>query len=418
MADSWAVDAAQAAGFEVASTTGLVEEALSGSRLHRLQRVVESADGKVVFADTGVKASMKLFDGVAGKEILIEALEEGAAGNNFDITLVLPADDNQAHALAITDTSAPTQATATLDPAGADNSLIWTAVPSGVDGNDLSVRYVLPTDTNVAVPLSVSVATNGQDVTVSLEVDTDGSTVLTTGTSLVADWAEAAAASGADLLMTPSASGTITGILAAVSKTMLTGGLDNPRTASVSLEVDTDGSTVLTTAAALVTAINDDNSMNDIVVASLGQSSGARQLLAKLTFVDLGSSEGDNLILTSKVNAAEFAAQIRRPRGKTELAATAVACELKPGNLIDIMVPAGKTLANIKTALEAVDAIDDLVTVTTAGTDTHVATFERIVSGQASRANRGETILTAATVESAISGVDSELVLRVEPAVA
>jgi hypothetical protein len=292
MADSRAVDAAQAAGFTVASTSGAVTGPVSAGALHRLQRIVETAGGEVEFTDNGVKASKTLYAGVAGKEIVVEADAVGTAGNAINIIIAVPADDNQAHAI---------------------------------------------------------------------------------------DYAEAG----------------------------------NDRT--VTLAVDTDGSTVLSTAADVVAKINADGTD---IHASLGGSYAAQSAKAYCIFEDIAQS-GDDLIFTGKTNGVGFTVSMREPRGRAEEALTSVTVSVDDKNSIRIIVPAGKTVANVKTAVEANTAANALVAVTTAGTTSHAVVVPgRTTTKAGSFANRGEVLATAVATQDLAGGTASAMTLRVTPAVA
>ena len=294
MADSRAVDAAQKAGYTVASTTGVITSPLSGAALKRLQRIVDSADGRVEMTDPAVKASKVLYAGVAGKEVKVEAVDVGTAGNSINIILDVPADDNQAHTIAYAEA-----------------------------GNDRTVT----------------------------------------------------------------------------------------------LAVDTDGSTITSTAADVVAAINAD--ATDIV-ASLGDSVGGRSAKAYATLTGI-TAEGDPdaLIFTGKTNGVDFSVVIRAPRGKRERALTSVTVSVDAANKILMIVPAGKTIANVKTAVEAHTAANALVAVTTAGTTSHVVTCPSgQVSDSGSFANRGEVLATAVATQDFAGGTASAMALRVAPAVA
>lgn len=296
MADSRAVDAAQNAGFTVASTTGIVTGPLSSGALHRLQRVVEAAEGKVEYGAAAEAAVLDAFATTAGKGIRFTAATPGVAGNDLTIEIAVPADDNQAHAIASTDV------------AGA--------------------------------------------VVVTLAVDTDGSTVLSTAADVVA-------------------------------------------------EVEAN-----------VTS----------VTAELLDVAATQETLAQAVFEDIGSSAGDNLIFTGKAGADLFEVTIRPPRSSgPEAAYTSVTVRLLDRNHIDIVVPATKTVANVKTAVEAHTAANALVTVTTAGTTTHAITFDadgHKVNQLSSFANRGSALMTVLAEDSPAGGADADSDLRVVPAVA
>lgn len=295
MADSAAVDAAQAAGYTVASVTGAVTGPVSGGALHRLQRVVETSGGEVEFSDNGVKASKVLYSGVAGKEILVEADAVGTAGNAINIILDVPADDNQAHAIAY--------------------------------------------------------AENGNDRTVTLAVSGDGSTIVSTAADVVA-------------------------------------------------KINADATDIH---------------------AELGDSAGAKSAKAYVAFTDITDEGGsDSLIFTGKTNGMGFSVDIRKPRGKSENALTSVTVSMDDANnRIVCVVPEGKTIANVKTAVEAHVAANAIVAVTTAGTTTHVVTLPNgMATAKGSFANRGEVLATAVATQDLAGGTASAMTLRVTPAVA
>lgn len=101
------------------------------------------------------------------------------------------------------------KATRTIDPAGADNNILYTATNFGVAGNEISIRYVIQAGTT-------TVGVIGKDITVTAAAGTLASAIIT------AVNANASAAA----LVVASASGTVTGAIAAVAKTLLTGGVD------------------------------------------------------------------------------------------------------------------------------------------------------------------------------------------------
>lgn len=294
MADSRAVDAAQSAGFTVASTTGKVTGPLNAAALRRLQRIVAGAGGDVEFTDDAVKASKVLYSGVAGKEIVVEADAVGTAGNAINIIIAVPADDNQAHAIAY--------------------------------------------------------AENGNDRTVTLAVDTDGSTVLSTAADVVA-------------------------------------------------KINADGTDIH---------------------ASLGDSAGSKSAKCYGVLEDVTATAGDDLIFTGKTNGVVVTVQLRGPRGRAEEALTAVTVSVENDTTIKVIVPAGKTVANVKTAIEAHTAANALVAVTTAGTTSHAITFPTTQSRsvKCSLENRGEVLATAVATQDLAGGTASDMALRVVPPVA
>lgn len=286
MADSRAVDAAQAAGYTV--TAGKVSGPLSAGRLHRLQRIVETADGELEYSDGAATAEYVAFAGVAQKEIRFYAKAgDGAAGNDKNIVLV-------------------------------------------VAGNN--------------TPLSVS----DDETTVTVNVATDG------------------------------------------------GGAPTSTAAEVVDEVNTH---------------------DDEVLAELGDSHGAKKgALQALTFEDIAQAN-DDLIFTGKTNDEAFSVDMRLPRGKSEAGLTAVQVEVERGNRIKIIVPATKTVANVKTAVEANVDANALVTVTTAGTTTNAVDLSAGQrSAQSEAANAGGTVVTALASQDLAGGADADMALRIVPA--
>lgn len=82
-----------------------------------------------------------------------------------------------------------TKATLDTDAGQAANAaVIFTAVPPGVRGNSIKVLIAQPSDENVVKPLTIAVSRSGDFdlITITLAVASNGSTVTTTGTLLVA----------------------------------------------------------------------------------------------------------------------------------------------------------------------------------------------------------------------------------------
>lgn len=84
-----------------------------------------------------------------------------------------------------------TDTKATLDTdssQGANAALIYTAVDPGVRGNSIKIAQTVPTDDNAAHALSVSVVRSGNFdiITVQLAVSSDGSTITSTGSLIMA----------------------------------------------------------------------------------------------------------------------------------------------------------------------------------------------------------------------------------------
>jgi hypothetical protein len=101
------------------------------------------------------------------------------------------------------------------------------------------------------------------------------------------------------------------------------------------------------------------------------------------------------------------------------LALTAVTVSVENEHQIKIIVPATKTVANVKTAVEAHTEANALVTVTTAGTTSHaVAVTRNGVSAKASFQNRGSVLATAVAVQTLSGGEATARTLQVVPATA
>jgi hypothetical protein len=111
-------------------------------------------------------------------------------------------------------------ATGVVDPAGANNSVVYTAQDEGEAGNGISIEYLGSTGNNVAL----AVVVNGNDIVVTPA--TDGAGVIT---STADDVKAAIAASGpANALVSSadSAANDGTGLVAAVGPIQLAGGSD------------------------------------------------------------------------------------------------------------------------------------------------------------------------------------------------
>lgn len=121
-------------------------------------------------------------------------------------------------------------ATGTLNPAGADNSILFTALTKGTAGNGITVQYAI-SGVGDAV---LSVGVIGNAILVTAGSATLASAVITA----VNEDAEAAA------LVLAAASGTVTGAIAAVAATALTGGING--TPAKLGRIATDGTDVWT----------------------------------------------------------------------------------------------------------------------------------------------------------------------------
>lgn len=109
---------------------------------------------------------------------------------------------------------------------GANAALIFTAVPPGVRGNFIKVAQTVPADDNAAHPIDVSVAVDGEFkvITIQLEVDTDGSTILSTGDDIKAAVAADPEAS-ALVTVADKAANDGSGLASTFAAAALTGGL-------------------------------------------------------------------------------------------------------------------------------------------------------------------------------------------------
>lgn len=121
--------------------------------------------------------------------------------------------------------TAAAAAALTTAVAGSNNDVVWTAVAAGEAGNSITMAYVMPTDTNVAVPASVAVV--GTAITVTLGVDTDGSTVVSTADD-IKTLVNAHVTAGALVQGADAAANDGSGLLVAMSAAPLTGGITTP----------------------------------------------------------------------------------------------------------------------------------------------------------------------------------------------
>jgi hypothetical protein len=117
-------------------------------------------------------------------------------------------------------------AAATLDPAGANNAVVYTARQPGVLGNLISLVYAVA---GLNTPLTIGVVGNA----ITVNVATDGAGAATSTANQVR--AAIAASTAANLLVSAAnATGNDgTGVVAAVSATLLTGGAEHSDTARV-----------------------------------------------------------------------------------------------------------------------------------------------------------------------------------------
>jgi len=147
----------------------------------------------------------------------------------FDLADVIRSVDFSSGAAAGTEVEiGPITATLLVDPTGANNAVLYTAVAAGTAGNDVTIEYVDPGLPSQA--LGVVVSTN--DITVNLETDFNGR-IVSTADEIIA----AVIASGPALaLVTPTNSGLGHQYVAVAAQTNLAGGTVAERYFSV----DTD----------------------------------------------------------------------------------------------------------------------------------------------------------------------------------
>jgi hypothetical protein len=112
---------------------------------------------------------------------------------------------------------APVFASLTIDPTGSNNSLKFTARNPGLAGNSIKIRY---SSLGNSQPLTVVVA----GTVISVYSATNGGGTFTSTATQVKDAIEASAAATA--LVRVDAVGTISGTIAAVTRTPLSGGAD------------------------------------------------------------------------------------------------------------------------------------------------------------------------------------------------
>lgn len=115
--------------------------------------------------------------------------------------------------------SALVAASAVIDPAGANNSLTFTADTPGAAGNDISIRYFDPGGTDATLSVTVS----GKFILVSL--GRAASAINTTATALAAA-VNAVPAAAALVNITNTSPDTGAGLVTAMPLTFLTGGQD------------------------------------------------------------------------------------------------------------------------------------------------------------------------------------------------
>lgn len=116
-----------------------------------------------------------------------------------------------------------TKSSLSTDLAGDNNDIVWTAVDYGEAGDEITIEYVVPEDDDQAHAASVSV--DGTAITVSLQVDTDGSTILSTADD-IKTLVNADLEAGALVQGTDKAANDGSGVLIVMDATPLAGGVD------------------------------------------------------------------------------------------------------------------------------------------------------------------------------------------------
>jgi hypothetical protein len=105
---------------------------------------------------------------------------------------------------------------------GANNDLIFTAIPSGAEGNAITIAYIDP----AAASAALSVVVTGHAIVVNLA--TDGSSVITSTAAQIAAAIAASAAAAALVNVANAAANTGAGVVTALAATALSGGSDTP----------------------------------------------------------------------------------------------------------------------------------------------------------------------------------------------
>jgi hypothetical protein len=117
---------------------------------------------------------------------------------------------------------------------GSNNAITWTAKTPGPSGNSITVTLVDPGGTTAA--LSVDVANNGLDITVSLA---RAASALSSTAQNVIDAIQANGAANALVSVANTSTSTGAGIVAAVSKTALAGGAGDIITYAIAEQAST-----------------------------------------------------------------------------------------------------------------------------------------------------------------------------------
>ena len=133
-------------------------------------------------------------------------------------------------------------ATLTTSLVGDNNDLVYTALGSGADGNDITVAYVDPSGASQ----SLSVVVTGTDIAVNLATDGEGDITTTAGDIITAIEAD----EDADALVSVAnaAANDGTGVVTEMSETALAGGANTPTGAALATQTF-DGDTITDAAA-------------------------------------------------------------------------------------------------------------------------------------------------------------------------
>jgi hypothetical protein len=181
---------------------------------------------------------------------------------------------------ATNDTEAAVAATATINPTGSNNSILYTAATAGEAGNAITVEYVIS-----GVGSTATVTVSGTAITVTAGSACVASAVITAVNALPS----------AAALVTAAASGTVTGVIAAIAATALTGGLDATGWTGATLDFQGDALGDPTAAYGLIVYCESGSVVvtkgTDIKIpiaaggkALIGNAAGIAELLGSLVF--------------------------------------------------------------------------------------------------------------------------------------
>lgn len=126
------------------------------------------------------------------------------------------------------------KASVTINPAGSDNTIKWTAVTAGKAGNAITVQYLDP----AAASQTLYIEVQGKNIVVHLATNGSGS-ITTTASQIIT---AVAAHTAASALVTATAVGTTTGVVTAIAQTWLT--LVNNQLRFTAVETGSEGNEV------------------------------------------------------------------------------------------------------------------------------------------------------------------------------